>query len=73
MIKNVTQFKSVIQGIENVFHFDQQCPIEVAKQAIFDCLKWLGQIEDNVKAKAAEDAAKPVQDDSVNVEPTKAE
>lgn len=62
MIKNVTEFKSIIQGIESTFHFDQNCPIEVAKNAVLECLKWLGQIEDQIKAaqeaqKAADEAA----------------
>ena len=56
MLKNLTQFKSVINGIETFFHFDQACPIEVAKQAILECLKWVGQVEDNIKA--AQEAAK---------------
>jgi hypothetical protein len=75
MIKNVTQFKSVIQGIESTFHFDQNCPIEVAKGALFECLKWLGQIEDHVKAqqdaqKASEESKdeKPIEE--TNVQPT---
>ena len=54
MLKNLTQFKSVINGIETFFHFDQACPIETAKQALFDCLKWVGQVEDNIKAAQAQ-------------------
>lgn len=50
MLKNITQFKSVINEIENTFHFDANCPIDIAKQSMFDCLKWLGQIEDQIKA-----------------------
>jgi len=65
MIKNVTEFKSVLQGIESTFHFDQNCPIEVAKNALLECLKWIGQIEDQIKAaqeaKKAEDEAATAQ------------
>ncbi len=50
MLKQITQFKSIIQGIESTFHFDANCPIEIAKQAIFEALKWIGQMEDNIKA-----------------------
>jgi len=50
MLKNLTQFKSVIQGVESLFHFDANCPVSVAKEAVFECLKWLGQIEDQIKA-----------------------
>ena len=54
MIKAITQFKSVIQGIENTFHFDASCPIGIAKEAVFEALKWLGQIEDQIKAQEEE-------------------
>lgn len=54
MLKQLTQFKSVIQGIENFFHFDVNCPVPIAKEALFECLKWVGQIED--AAKAAQEA-----------------
>lgn len=60
MQKVITQFKSVIEGVESFFHFDSQCPIEIAKMALLDCLKWLGQIEDNQKAAQAAAAAQPV-------------
>lgn len=50
MIKPVTQFKSIIQGVENIFHFDSTCPTHIAKEALFECLKWIGQIEDSNKA-----------------------
>ncbi len=62
MQKQITQFKSVINEIESIFHFDAACPIEVAKLALMDCLKWVGQIEDMQKQviaqKEAEDKAK---------------
>jgi hypothetical protein len=50
MLKNITQFKSVINGIETLFHFEQNTPIATAKEAILECLKWLGQVEDQAKA-----------------------
>ncbi len=62
MLKNVTQFKSVIQGIENIFHFDQSCPITIAKEAVLECLKWLGQAED--QAKAAQEVEKAKEENS---------
>jgi len=50
MQKQLTQFKSVIQGIENHFHFDSSCPVNVAKEALLECLKWIHQIEDAAKS-----------------------
>jgi hypothetical protein len=50
MQKQLTLFKSVINGIENYFHFDANCPVDIAKDALLECLKWIGQIEDAAKA-----------------------
>lgn len=65
MLKQVTQFKSVINEIENIFHFDANCPINIAKEAVLECLKWLGQVEDQAKAQAeakkAEEEKQPEQ------------
>ncbi len=57
MLKQLTQFKSVINGIENYFHFDCNCPVNIAKEALFEALKWIGQIEDAAKAAQAEQDA----------------
>lgn len=52
MQKQLTLFKSVINGVESYFHFagDGTCSTEIAKAAVFECLKWIGQIEDASKA-----------------------
>lgn len=63
MIKNLTQFKAVIQDIECVFHFDQNCPTNIAKEALFACIKWVGQIED--------EAAKAANQNEISCEETK--
>ncbi len=69
MLRNLTQFKSVINGIENCFQFDINCPVEVAKASLFECLKWIGQIED--QAKAQEQAKKDAEEQKevINDEP----
>ncbi len=63
MIKNVTQFKIVINEVECIFSFDANCPINTAKDALFACLKWVGQIED--AAKAQEEAKKSEEQSAV--------
>ncbi len=50
MQKNLTEFKCIVGEIESHFHFEANCPISVAKEAVFQCLKWIGQIEDAAKA-----------------------
>lgn len=57
MQKSTTMYKSVIQGIENYFHFDNICSTEIAKMACLDCLKWIGQLEDQAKAQEQAKAA----------------
>ena len=73
MQKQLTLFKSVINGIENYFHFDCNCPVPIAKEALLECLKWIGQIEDAAKAAAEiqekiQESETPTQD-VANVEP----
>ena len=46
MIKNITQFKCVINELECVFSFEANCPTTVAKEGLLECLKWIGNIED---------------------------
>lgn len=57
MQKQFTQFKSVIQGFENLFHFENGGNTSIAKEALLECLKWIGQIEDQAKAIAEAQAA----------------
>lgn len=64
MQKQVTQFKSIINDVESIFHFDSNCPTALAKEALLECLKWIGSIEDAAKAAqaTAEEAGKVVED-----------
>jgi hypothetical protein len=57
MQKAMTMFKSVINGVENFFHFDSTCSTDIAKMALLEALKWIGQIEDGQKAQIAQQAA----------------
>lgn len=60
MNKTITQFKSVIQGVESYFHFDVQCPTVIAKEALLECLQWIMNIENAAKAaQEAQDTAQP--------------
>jgi len=73
MQKVITQFKSIIDGVESYFHFDGQCPTATAKMALLECLKWIGQIEDLQKsqteaAKANEEPAPVTEEEHPKVE-----
>ena len=49
-----TEFKVKIQEFESLFYFDETCPLYIAKEALFQCSKWLGKIEDEAKVISAE-------------------
>jgi len=68
MNKNLTQFKSTIQGIENYFYFDSNCPIDIAKESLFECLKWIGQIEDAAKSVQQQTEESPKEEDQQVIE-----
>lgn len=46
--KKKTEFKVKIQNFESQFYFEDDCPLYIAKEAIFQCTKWIGKIEDEV-------------------------
>jgi hypothetical protein len=73
MQKQITQFKSVINNIESIFHFESGAPIQTAKEAVLECLKWLGNLEDQIKAAQAAVApveTPPITDEVENGEPS---
>ena len=64
MQKKITQFKVTIDEVESVFYFESTCPVATAKIALFECIKWMGQIEDAQKAAMAESDAKSKEENS---------
>jgi hypothetical protein len=62
MIKQMTQFKAVVNELENIFHFDSSASTAIAKEACLLCLKWLGQVEDADKAKKEAEAMQKVEE-----------
>ena len=70
MQSQITQFKVVIGEIESFFHFNSNCPTATAKEALFECLKWIGSIEDAAKsAQSVAESAKNVVEDVAEVLP----
>lgn len=55
MLKVIAKFEAVVN--EKVGHFllDQDTPLNVAKEMCFQFIKFLGQIEDEVKRKQEEE------------------
>ncbi len=53
MLKNVTKLESTVGDKVGHLYLDSDTPIESAKAMIFDFLKTIGQIEDNIKAQQA--------------------
>lgn len=70
MNKQITQFKTIIQEIECLFHFDSTCPTHIAKEALLECLKWIGKIEDKAKESGVDIAPEqPPADPEPSLEP----
>ena len=62
MLKNKVQLEQIINDKPIQLVCDNDCPLECVKEALFQFQKYIGQIEDNVKAqqektKAEADAA----------------
>jgi hypothetical protein len=68
MQKQITQFKSIVNGIESFFHFDSAISTENAMKACLDCIKWIGNIEESQKSQLAATQAQQEQEQS-KVEP----
>lgn len=46
MDKKRTEFKVTVDKYEVLIYFDEETPLHIAKEAIFQCMKWIGKIED---------------------------
>lgn len=72
MLKNISRLECVVAG--KAFHFtcDNDSNIEHVKEALFQFIKYIGQIEDQAQAAQAAQAQKEdladAQDSSVNLE-----
>jgi hypothetical protein len=53
MIRNLVQFESTIDGRVGRWYIDNDCPLNIAKEMLFQFQKHLGQIEDSVKEQQA--------------------
>jgi hypothetical protein len=53
MVSQMTRFKVVVNEKENSFFFESTSSTAEAKEACFECLKWLGNIEDEAKKLAS--------------------
>lgn len=54
MLKNIVQLKDIIEGKEFHLLCDNDSPLPSLKEFLFRCLKYVGQIEDQVKAQQAQ-------------------
>lgn len=58
MLKNIARLEFIV--MDRVYHFvcDNDSPIEHIKEALFQCQKYVGALEDQIKAQmAAQDSA----------------
>ncbi len=54
MLKNLSRLESVIGDKVGHFFVDNDTPISVVKEMMFQFLKYIGQIEDQIKASQEE-------------------
>jgi len=54
MLKNITQLEHIIEGKSYKFMCDIDANIPAIKDALFQFMKFVGQIEDQIKAKKEE-------------------
>lgn len=60
MLKNQVRLECIVNDKTGYFYLDSDTPIPVAKEMIFQFQKYLGQVEDQIKAQqdqAAKEAA----------------
>lgn len=68
MLKNIVKIEFLINDKIYQFLCDNDAPLEHVKEALFQCQKYIGQIEDNLKSKVAAVAAEPSPDEPVAVQ-----
>lgn len=54
MLKHTVKLEAKIGEYEGIFVCDHDSPLPVAKEMLFQFIKHLGLIEDNIKAQAAQ-------------------
>ena len=54
MLKNIVKIEFIINERPYLFICDNDSPLEHIKEALFQCQKYVGAIEDNVKAQLAQ-------------------
>lgn len=67
MLKNISRLEFIIG--EKVYHFvcDQDSPLDNCKEALFQFTKFIGQIQDQMKA-AADELEKKKSEEQKNIE-----
>jgi hypothetical protein len=50
MLKNIVRIESTISERTRHWYLDNDCPLNIAKEMLFQFQKYIGNIEDNVKA-----------------------
>ena len=66
MLKNVTRLECIVDGKTAHFYCDNDTPLHVAKEMLFQFQKYVGHVEDN--ARAQYEAAKEKEEADSNVE-----
>jgi len=75
MLKNIVSIESKVKDRSSIWYLDNDCPLEIAKEMLFQFQKMIGQIEDQVKAQqeAVAKAAEEKKASESKVEPIEAQ
>ena len=71
MIKSKSILESIVEGRVSHWHVDADCPLAVAKEMLYQFQKYIGQIEDAVKAQQEKEAAEKAAAEEKPVEEVK--
>lgn len=52
MLSNMTKLKCFVDGKEHIYYCDQDCNSFQVKEALFQFIKYIGQLEDNARIEA---------------------
>lgn len=54
MLKNISRLESVVNGKTGHFYVDNDTPLPIVKEMLFQFQKYIGQIEDHVRSQEEE-------------------
>jgi hypothetical protein len=64
MLKNLVRLESVVENRIGHFYLDNDTPLPIVKEMLFQFQKYIGQLEDSVKKQQEQNAPSPAPEES---------